>query len=71
MVTRVDEHWLEDNQRELGQVYNRLQESHQIIGELVELLEDVYPELSFNTGGSRLAHQVDSAINKYGDINGD
>jgi len=70
MVTRVDEHWLEDNQRELGQVYNRLQESHQIIGELVGLLKDALVT-EHPRDLMHLRNEIKQTIKKYGDINGD
>lgn len=70
MVTRVDEHWLEDNQRELGQVYNRLQESHQIIGELVGLLKDALVT-EHPRDLMHLQNEIKQTIKKYGDINGD
>ena len=57
--------------REVGLMYNRLQESHKTIAELVELLKEVYAIADPECYVENFHTIVENAIAKYGDINGD
>jgi len=58
---------------DIMQVYNRMQEAHKVIAELVELLgdhRDADPDLNSEDYLDDLSDRTVDAIAKYGDING-